>query len=143
MSKGQVQVFTEFLSFAIGLVLVISVTYVFSEKVAPVIIKAAMDNHMANIIKQIQASASQLRYFAKEFYDKTISLKLDLPNKIVLYNYKVTTNSSNMCVSMIDSNFSLCRTNQFNISGFYVSGTRLVLTLVKNGTESLISISND
>mgnify|MGYP000206234208 CR=1 FL=1 len=132
MSKGQAQIFTEFLSFAIGLLVTISIAFIFSTSLSPRLINEALDYHMDNIIKQVETAASQLRYYSEYFGNKTVTMKLDLPPKLNKNTYELYKFGDELCVSISSTQSFKCADNTYNVQGSFVSGTRMRLTLSNN-----------
>ena len=72
MSRGQVQIFSEFLGFSLGLIVVITIAFIFSTYFSPKLVSEALDYHLDNMIKQVEVAASQMLYYSEFFGDKTL-----------------------------------------------------------------------
>lgn len=142
MSKGQIQILTEFLGFAIGIAVVISITYVFSTYLGPLVIDEAMSFHLKNIVKQIQVSSSSLIHYADNFENKNITLFLNLPDRLNRYSYEVFRSRSDLCAAVTGTDYKECENNSYDISGLYISGTRMKLEIRAEGSERNIYMSS-
>jgi hypothetical protein len=143
MSKGQSQIFTEFLGFAIGLSVMISIAFIFSNYFAPTLINEALEHHMDNMIRQVETASSQLLYYSDYFGDKEITLKLNLPTKIAKNAYSINSIDDKLCVSIATTQSFKCFPNNYGITGSFVSGTRLLINLDRTLEIPEISISAD
>jgi hypothetical protein len=143
MRRGQVQIFTEFLGFSLGLVVVTAIAFVFSTYLSPKLVNEALDYHLDNMIKQVEVAASQMMYYSDFFGDKTIELKLNLPTKLNKYVYELYKFNDKLCASIASTEGLKCVDNDYNIQGSYVSGTRMVLTLEKWEGQVSIRMSAD
>ena len=143
MRKGQAQIFSEFLSFAMGLVVTISIAYIFSGYFAPKLIDEAMNYHLENLLEQVRTAASQMIYYSEYFQGKTQTLKLNLPEKIAKQNYDVYKFNDKLCASVSGTEYFQCIDNNYTILGNYVSGTRMLLTLSTVDKQKIITISSD
>ncbi len=137
--KGQAQIFTEFMSFTIGILVMISIAYIFSNYLAPKVINQAMKQQMSNMIEQVDAAASQLLFYDSYFPAKTVSLKISLPNKLGTYDYQLYDFGSDICVSVTSSKYMQCAQNTYNIIGTFTSGSDLVMTISPQRTISITS----
>ena len=143
MSRGQAQIFAEFLGFAIGLVVVISIAFIFSNYLSPEIVNEALDHHMDNILKQVELAASQLLYYSDYFGDKTMTLKLNFPTKLNRYTYEIYKFNEKLCVSVTGTENMKCVDNAYNIKGAFVSGTRFLLDLEREQGKVTLTMGAD
>ncbi|MBR9678641.1 MAG: hypothetical protein GON13_00040 [Nanoarchaeota archaeon] len=143
MSKGQAQIFTEFLGFAIGLAVMMSIAFIFSNYFAPTLINEALEHHMDNMVKQVETASSQLLYYSDYFGNKKLTLKLNLPTKIAKNAYTINSLDEKLCVTIASTQSFKCFPNIYGIQGSFVSGTRLLITLDRTLKTPEISISAD
>ncbi|PIO00404.1 hypothetical protein COT72_01720 [archaeon CG10_big_fil_rev_8_21_14_0_10_43_11] len=142
MKRGQIQILTEFLGFAVGIVVVIAVTYLFSQYLGPLVINEAMDFHLKNVVKQIQTSASSIEYYANVFEDKTITLRIDLPSRINRYSYEVFVDGNMLCASVPGTLYEACENNTQDIRGVFISGSRMNLKIERFDASWLVTMSS-
>ncbi len=139
--KGQFEVFGEFLGFAIGLITVFSISYIFSGHLSPLIISEAMSFHMENLLRHVEAAASQINYYIDTFENKEIILRLNLPLNLVGYNYEVyTDNDSDLCIRIFDTEYSMCKDNPLMVHASFTSGRESRLSIKLEGLNKIIKL---
>ncbi len=127
MKRGQIQILTEFLGFSVGIIVVISITYIFSQYLAPLVIDEAMSFHLKNLLKQVQTASSSIIYYSEIFQDKNITLRLALPLRINRYSYEIYRANQNLCAAVSGTKYAECENNTYDIKGLFVSGSRMNL----------------
>lgn len=142
MRKGQAQIFSEFLSFALGLVVMMSIAFIFSSYLAPELVGEATNEHLNNLLEQVQTAASQLDYYSDYFSSRTQTLKLNVPTKLVKRTYEVYEYNGKLCASVSGTEYLKCVNTDYNIEGSFVSGTKMLITIDKD-KEGIITISSD
>jgi len=126
--KGQIQVFSEFLSFAIGVVVVISIIFIFTNILTPALVDEALDIQMKNVLSQVESIGLQVNDLSNTFDEKSVSLYVNLPSSLNDYNYDLFVRDENFCIVLSDPAYQYCKSNVLDFEGFFYSGKRMILT---------------
>lgn len=128
--RGQVQIFTEFLTFAIGIITVISITYIFSQQLSPLIIKEATNKQLESAINHVNVLSSQLIQHSNTFKNKKQTLIINMPNTIGQKPYQIYALKDKLCATT--NEYLKCLENTYSVTGTYTSGSRMKLEYENN-----------
>ncbi len=144
--KSQVQAVHEVFAFAIGLSMMISITYLFTEIVYPPMAKSTTDLNMENINAHIDTILAMAESTIFELDSAKLSFVVGMPEKIQDYLYYVKIENKQICsrTSNIEAD-AVCQTYSTNslVSGSYTSGGRMEVKVLKTDSGTTITIGNE
>ena len=140
--KGQVVVLRELFSFAIGVVVMLSVVTIFNTSVSPQLKEYSVNEQSYSMLYHFHSLFEKSLTLARTDDGAAISIQETLPNEIAEQSYRIYVSNSELCIRT-KGDVSIIRcintTVPAVISGNFLSGSELMLN--SSVTESGMSIS--
>jgi hypothetical protein len=144
MRKGQTVVLREIFTFAFGLALMVTISTIFADIIAPQVSKMSVDAQLRSVFTHINALITETDSLLEDT-TTSASISNQLPSMLGRTQFRAYTNANELCVKTFGQYvLKLCGELRLNtsITGNYLSGTDILLNGFKNSSGRFIDFRN-
>ena len=137
-------VLREVFAFAIGLAVMISISSLFANDIAPDISRMSVSVQLSSVFSHVNALLAEAESLINE-EDNNLTVIADMPSMIGPMQFRVYTSANQLCVKTFGQ-FILLRCGELrlnsSVNGNYLSGSQLQINCFNNETGRFISFRN-
>jgi len=143
--RGQIVVLRELFTFVMGIIIMLSVLYIFNSVILPEISEYSVNEQAYAVLFHVNSLLTRVETMTRSVNGALVSLHQDMPETINNNNYRVYNNSNQLCIRTSgDRVLSHCvnMSVDASVSGNYLSGTELMINSSFDNGQVLIDFDN-